>query len=132
MGGASLFVNYALYLVSGLLLWGVSLVIYTWVTPMRELELVRAGNFAAALSLSGAALGLMLPLGSLAIHAVNLADMALWAVVSLAVQVIFYVAAGSWSRAVALMIADDNRAVGLLAGTLAVCLGAISACCLSY
>jgi putative membrane protein len=132
MTTAPLLLNYLAFLGAGLGLWAASLLAYLWVTPMRELTLVREGNVAASLSLSGAALGLALPLGSLAVHAVGLADMALWGVLSLTLQVVFYVVAGRWSRAVAQMIAADNRAVGVLAGTMAICLGVISACCLTY
>ena len=132
MNAAPLLLNYLAYLGAGIGLWALSVLVYLWVTPIHELQLVRAGNVAAALSLSGAAFGLALPLASLAEHAVGLADMVLWAVPSLALQVLFYVVAGRWKHAVAQMIGTDNRAVGALAGTVAVCLGVISAACLTY
>ncbi len=128
----SLLVNYLAYLAAGTGLWALSVVLYVHITPMREFELVRRGNVAAALSLSGAALGLALPIGSLAVHAVNLIDMVLWSVISLAAQVLFYIVAGRARTALAAAIEADNRAVGMVAGVFAVCVGAISACCLSY
>jgi putative membrane protein len=124
--------NFVVYLALGLVAWASSVLVYMRVTPMDEGRLIAAGNLAAAYTLSGAALGLALPIASLAIHAVNLLDMAIWAVISLALQVVFYVVAGRRAREVARMIAADNRAVGMVAGAMALSLGVISACCLSY
>ena len=123
--------NFLSYLVLGIALWIVSLAIYIRITPMREWDLIPAGNVAAALTTAGAAIGLALPIGSLAIHAVNVMDMLLWAIVSLAVQLLFYVLAGRWARRLGEVIAADNRAVGVIAGAFALCLGIISACSLT-
>ena len=64
---------------------------YTALTPYPEWALIRAGNTAAALSLSGAAIGFCLPLASLVSHSVGLLDVLVWGVVALGVQALAFV-----------------------------------------
>ena len=60
--------NYVIYLLSGVFLLGVFFVVYTRTTPLDEVALVRAGNAAAALSLSGALIGFTLTIASGILH----------------------------------------------------------------
>jgi len=66
------------------------LAIYVRATPYREFALIRAGNTAAAASLSGSLIGFVLPLASAVVHSVNPWDMALWAAIALVVQIVVY------------------------------------------
>src|SRR5260370_22755935 len=50
----------SVYFLMALALVAVFLTVYTWVTPYREIALIRQGNMAAALSLSGALLGFVI------------------------------------------------------------------------
>ena len=68
----------------------VGLAIYVAVTPYREVKLIRAGNVAAAISLSGQMLALAIPLGAMLAHSVNLPDVLLWGVVTLILQLIAF------------------------------------------
>jgi putative membrane protein len=65
--------------------------IYIKVTPYKEMELIRAGNKAAAISLSGAMLGFAMPLASTVVNAVNLVDLLLFAVLATVVQLVVFV-----------------------------------------
>ena len=65
--------------------------IYVRVTPHREFALIREGNIAAAFSLGGAVLGFVIPLGAAVRSSVNLADMAIWGLIALAVQIAAFV-----------------------------------------
>ncbi len=51
-----------LHLGSATAVWAAALLLYIWITPHRELALIRAGNEAAAISFGGAAIGLAVPL----------------------------------------------------------------------
>ena len=82
--------SFLLYFVTSLALLGVFLAIYAWITPYRELALIREGNAAAAIALAGVIVGLVLPLASAIAHSVSLADMVVWGVVALVVQIIVY------------------------------------------
>ncbi len=78
--------NFLIYFAASLALTVIFLLVYMRVTPYREWELIRAGNNAAAISLSGAGLGFVLPLASTITHSVNWLDMVVWGVVAMIVQ----------------------------------------------
>lgn len=72
------------------LLLGVGMAIYLFVTPHHEIRLIRSGNTAAAVSLSGAMLGLALPLAFCMARSVNVLDIAVWGAITLLLQLIAY------------------------------------------
>jgi len=75
------------------LLFIIGIAIYIWLTPYRELTLIRQGNIAAAITLSGQMLALAIPLGGMLAHSVNLADVALWGAIAVVLQLIAFAAA---------------------------------------
>jgi len=85
------FDDFLIYFSVALLLLVSFTLIYTKVTPYNEIALIREGNTAAAISLSGALLGFALPLASTVANAVNLLDLALFAVLATVVQLIVFV-----------------------------------------
>ena len=64
--------------------------IYQWITPWREMDLIRSGNMAAATSFSGAILGLAIPLAFCMATSVSVLDIVIWGVVALVVQLITF------------------------------------------
>ncbi|GER01635.1 DUF350 domain-containing protein [Iodidimonas gelatinilytica] len=66
------------------------LVIYMWMTPHKEMALIRDGNSAASLSLGGAILGLSLPLAFTLAGSISVVDMAVWGVVTLVLQLLAF------------------------------------------
>jgi len=82
--------DFVVYFVTALALVAVFLTVYTWVTPHGEIALIRQGNVAAALSLSGALLGFIVPLASAIAHSVAWWDMLFWGGVALVVQLLSY------------------------------------------
>jgi len=69
---------FLLYFATSVALLVLFVAIYMRVMPHRELALIREGNVAAALSLSGALIGFVLPLASAVAHSVNPVDMVVW------------------------------------------------------
>jgi putative membrane protein len=67
-----------------------ALVIYVWITPHRELTLIREGNVAAAISLSGAVLGLAIPLAFCLEASVSVYEILIWGVVTLLLQLVAF------------------------------------------
>ena len=61
---------------------------YHFVTPYHEFRLIRAGNVAAATSLSGAIVGLALPLAVCMANSVGVWDIVVWGVVALVIQLV--------------------------------------------
>ncbi len=70
----------------GLLLLATAL--YTRITPHDEIKLIRHGNVAAAVSFSGAILGLAVPLAFCLSASVGVWDILIWGVVTLLLQLL--------------------------------------------
>ena len=68
----------------------VGITLYVLITPHREMQLIRAGNTAAAISLGGVLIGLGLPLAVSMANSVTLFDVLVWGVVSLALQLVTF------------------------------------------
>ncbi|NKB56164.1 MAG: DUF350 domain-containing protein [Alphaproteobacteria bacterium] len=65
-------------------------VIYEWMTPYPELKLVREGNTAAAIALSGAMLSLAIPLAFSMAVSVSVIDILAWGGVTLVIMLVIY------------------------------------------
>jgi putative membrane protein len=111
-------------------------VIFTWVymksTPYRELELIRGGNTAAAITLSGAMIGFTLPLASVVANSVNIVDMLLFAVLAGVVQVIVFVVGRTILPGLPGSIEDGNVAKATLIAAMSICVGLLNAAALTY
>ena len=64
--------------------------IYIKITPYDELKLIRGGNTAAAVSLSGAIIGLALPLAFSMASSISVWEVLIWGPVTLALQLIAF------------------------------------------
>lgn len=106
--------------------------IYIHITPYREIALIRDGNGAAAASLSGTLVGFVLPLASAVEHSVNPYDLAIWATIALAVQLLVYLAARLVLPDLARDIPAGKVASGVFLGALSVGAGILNAASMSY
>jgi putative membrane protein len=69
------------------------ILLYTWMTPHDEFELIRKNVPGAAISLGLSLLGFSLPVASAIAHSANIVDCIIWSLIALAVQlIVFYVA----------------------------------------
>ena len=69
---------------------GFGAIIYVLVTPYHEIELIKKGNSAAALSLSGALVGMGIPLSVAMAGSVNALDILVYGAVSMILQLAAY------------------------------------------
>ena len=90
-----------------------SLVIYTLMTPHKELALIRAGNPSAALAYGGVIVGLAIPLGSCLEHSFGLFDLLIWGVVTLLIQLLAFRFAVIFLRGLPLRIAEGAVAAAV-------------------
>ena len=123
---------FLLYFALALVMLALFVVIHIRVAPYRELKLIRSGNIAAAISLSGALIGFILPLASAVAHSINPVDMVAWAAIALLVQLIVYAAAARLSSGLREAIEAGRTAPAVLLATLAVSVGILNAACLTY
>lgn len=124
--------NFLLYFAASLALTAAFLLIYTRVTPYREWALIRAGNNAAAVSLSGAGLGFVLPLASTIAHSVSWLDMVVWGVVAMVVQLATYLLARVLKPELNAAIAEGRTAPAISLAAMSVGVGILNAACLSW
>lgn len=78
------------YLVVVTLIFIAGLVIYTRLTPHKELKLVQEGNMAAAIHFSALIIGLTLPLAACLVNRFSLFDVAIWGTTSLFLQLFLF------------------------------------------
>ena len=123
---------FALYFVCSLALLGLFLVIYVRITPYREFALIREGNAAAAASLSGSMIGFVIPLARSITQSANLADMALWGVIALVVQLLVYFIATRLMPGITGDIPAGKVGPGVFLGALSVATGILNAACMTY
>ena len=126
------FDDFLLYFLLSVVFVVAYLAIYVRVTPYREFALIRAGNPAAAASLSGSLLGFVLPLASAVVHSVNVWDMALWAAIALVVQIAVYLAVRLTVPDMPRHIPEGKVGVGVFLGVVSLAAGLVNAACMTY
>ncbi len=118
---------FAAWLGLSLLLLIVFLGLYVTVTPPREIKLIREGNVSAAVCLSGAMLGFVLPLASAMVHGANLIDFLVWGLVAAVVQMLAYIAIRLIFRRMPEDIIEDRLAIAMMTAGVSVSVGVLNA-----
>ncbi|HAM48354.1 MAG TPA: hypothetical protein DIT40_12425 [Alphaproteobacteria bacterium] len=77
-----------LHLGATLFLLAAGLFVYMKITPYDDLALIRSGNVAAAISLSGASLGIGIPLAFSMANSISLLEVIIWGSVALVLQIL--------------------------------------------
>ncbi len=85
-GLVSSFLAFIAYFAIAVAMMGLFLLIYVWSTPHNEFKLMREGNGAAALGLTGAMLGFVIPLALVISVSGSLMQMTMWGAGALLVQ----------------------------------------------
>ncbi len=104
--------------------------IYMQVTPYPELALVREGNVAAAVSLSGTLVGLALPVANVVRNSHALLDVAVWGAIACAVQLLAYAAARLAIPQLAKDIPAGKVAPAIFLAALSISVGLVNAACM--
>ncbi|RYD48939.1 MAG: DUF350 domain-containing protein, partial [Sphingomonadales bacterium] len=90
------------------------LALYVLITPHKEFALIREGNAAAAVQLTGTFLGFCIPVALVIGHAVSIPDMLLWGGVAALVQLaVFFVISRLLFARLAQRIVDQCLASGI-------------------
>ncbi|QKK19881.1 DUF350 domain-containing protein [Rhizobium indicum] len=120
------------YFAVGLAAYGVFAVIYTFLTPQKEVQLIRAGNLAAVTAFLGALVGFSLPLASAAANSVSIVDYIIWAVVGILAQILAYYVANFTMTDLHEKITAGDIAAGIWGGGIALVIGILNAACMTY
>jgi putative membrane protein len=100
---------------------------YTRLTPYHELNLVRDGNIAAAITLGGALLGLAMPVGATLARSLSVADILVWGAVATVLQAVAFGAANLLLRELPARVERGDIAAALVAASVQLSVGIINA-----
>ncbi|WP_158931093.1 DUF350 domain-containing protein [Acidisphaera sp. S103] len=123
--------NFLLYFGASVVLFAAFLTAYTKVVPLHEWKLIRDGNTAVALVLGAAMVGFAMPLAVAIVRSGNLLDMAVWAVVSLLLQLLCFGALRLLRRDASAALARGDMAEATLLAAGSIALGLLNAACLT-
>jgi putative membrane protein len=122
---------FAGYFATAVGLLAVFLVLYAFVTPYSELQLIREGNVAAAVSLAGAIVGYALPIAVAVAASHNIYVMIGWGVVACVVQLGAYIVARLALPQINLNIPQGKLASGIFLASLSLGIGILNAGCIA-
>jgi putative membrane protein len=125
--------NFLLYFGSSLVMIVISLYIYIRITPYDEIQLIREGNTAAALSFAGTLLGMTVAMASVIIYSTGWLDKVIWCAVALGMQLLMWEIMnwvfGNLQRSIAV---DRCMADAIMLGTSSLAVGILQAACFTY
>jgi putative membrane protein len=126
------FPAFIIHLAAALVVLALFVFIYIRITPYHEIELIRTGNIAAAISLSGAMIGFTIPLAKSIAQSGSLPDMLMWGGIALVVQLLAYAIVRLLIPGIAKDIPEGHIAQGAFLGMLSLAIGILNAACMTY
>ena len=105
--------------------------IYIKITSHDEMALIRDGNNAAAVSLSGAILGLAIPLAFCMANSINVYDIVIWGLVTLVIQLVTFWIIDLWLRDLSRKIEDGQVGTAILLASVKLAVASINAAAIS-
>jgi putative membrane protein len=124
---------FVLYFSTAIVLFVLFKVIYAFVTPHKEWELVKdQKSEAAAWAFGGAIIGFCIALGSAATNSVSLVDFIIWGAVALVAQLIAYFIVRLFMPRVSERITNNEISAGIVLGCCSIAIGILNGACMSY
>jgi putative membrane protein len=123
---------FLLYFSIALVLVGLYLFVYAFVTAHNEFALIRQNVLSAAVSLGLSLIGFALPLSSAIVHARNVVELVIWGLVALVVQIVVYWLVRLVVPNLSGRIASDELASALFLGSASLAAGIINAASMTY
>ena len=120
------------YFAAALALTGLYILIYTAITPHKELQLIKENKPAAAIAFAGSLIGFVLPLASVIENSVDIADMGIWGAVALIVQLTAFFGLRLFMPKISERISNDEIASGIWLGAVSIAAGLLNAASLTY
>jgi putative membrane protein len=120
------------YFAVAMVLLALFLLVYLNVTPYHELALIRAGNSAAAVSLSGALLGFAMPVANVIAHSDTLIDLASWGAIAGIIQILAYLVARFTLPQLNQDVPAGKLAPAIFLAAISLSVGVINAACMGY
>jgi putative membrane protein len=128
-GLAESFLAFAAYFLAAIVLTVLFVMIYIQTTPHNEFKLMREGNGAAALGLTGALLGFVIPFSTVIKVSYALPEAVIWGAVALLVQIAGQFGARLMFPKLSTDIAEGKYSAAIVQAGVAVSLGTLQAAC---
>ena len=121
----------ALHLVTTLILLAAGVWCYEKITPYKELDLIREGNFSASVTFGAAILGIAIPLSAAMKSSISLLDLVFWGVVTVLLQMAAYLAADLLMKDIRGRIESNELAAATVMASVKLAVGLILAAAVS-
>jgi putative membrane protein len=105
-------------------------VLWLWITPFKEIALIRAGNIAAATSFGGALVGFAIAVAGVVRASNSLWEVLPWSVVALLAQLIGLALVSRLMHGVTKHIDRGEVASGVFMASVAITIGILNAACM--
>jgi putative membrane protein len=106
--------------------------VYQWMTPYKESDLIKQGNVAAAIALGGALIGYILALASALAHTTSLPELLAWGVLAGVIQIVaFTLVRIIVLKDVKARIEAGEIAAGIYLASISLGVGLINAACMT-
>lgn len=128
----SMLPSFLAYFAVAVVLLAVFLLVYVNVTPYDEISLIRQGNTAAAISLSGALFGFVMPVANVIAHSDALGDLAAWGAIAGVIQILTYLVARFALPHLTEDIPAGKVAPATFLAALSLTIGLTNAACMTY
>ncbi|RON00115.1 DUF350 domain-containing protein [Pseudomonas brassicacearum] len=119
------------YIIGAALLFAIFQFVYTRITPHKEFELIRSGNTAAAIALSGAIIGFAIPASNVIAYSVSLLDFAVWALIAAVVQLLAFLMTNLVLKGISERIRNGEIAAAIYVAAVAISVGLLNAACMT-
>ncbi|ALQ05972.1 DUF350 domain-containing protein [Pseudomonas brassicacearum] len=123
--------GFVLYILGAAVLFVLFQFIYIHVTPHKEFELIRSGNVAAAIALSGALIGFAIPASNVIAYSISLLDFVVWAVIAAVVQLLAFLVTSLVLKGASARIKNGEIAAGIYIAAVAISVGMLNAACMT-
>ena len=87
---------------------------YIFLTPIKELKLIKGGNLSASISFSGALLGIGIPLASSLSVSNSISEIIIWGLTAIVLQLLCFKVTDTFLRDLSKRIEDDQLAPSIL------------------
>ena len=87
---------------------------YIFLTPIKELKLIKDGNLSASISFSGALLGIGIPLASSLSVSNSILEIIIWGLTAIVLQLLCFKVTDTFLKDISKRIEDDQLATSVL------------------
>lgn len=123
--------GFVLYLIGAVAIFSLFALVYTRLTPHAEFALIREGNTAASIALSGALIGFAIPVASVISHSISLLDFLAWALIASMVQLLVFGGVSFVLKGLSRRIESGEIAAAVFVAAISISIGLLNAACMT-